>query len=80
MSNKSTSSEKNIELYHPAIEEIMGTPPSNIIIIGSGSIFIILLMLFISSFFLLIQTKYMLQRHYMEINLWQFWLHQFQEK
>lgn len=51
MSNKSTSSEKNIELYHPAIEEIMGTPPSNIIIIGSGSIFIILLMLFISSFF-----------------------------
>jgi len=51
MNKETLSDEKKIELHHEEIEEILGTPPSIMIRIGSGLLFTIILVLVIGSAF-----------------------------
>jgi hypothetical protein len=52
MINDNNSPEKKIELHHHSIEEIMGTPPSIMLRVGSGLFLLIITLLFIASAFI----------------------------
>ena len=51
MPTKDKLPEEHIELHHPSIEEIMGTPPANMVSIGSGTILSIMIILLSCSLF-----------------------------
>jgi hypothetical protein len=52
MSKETLTSEKNIELHHESVEEIMGTPPASMLRVGSGILLLVIVGLFAGSHFI----------------------------
>jgi len=52
MNTDTTNLDKNIELHHESVEEIMGTPPASMVRVGSGILLLVILGLFMGSLFI----------------------------